>query len=122
MGFGRRRDGPHCCHLVSHRTKGVTRAEGDLRALGGACVAAEAAVLDALGAPGLADVEGQGLRVHGDVGRDAVIADAVVRQVIRVAVVGLGGHGGDAGLLQADERALRLLVLAPGGWACQCLL
>lgn len=79
-------------------------------ALVSTCAGAVSTVGDALGPPGLADVEGQGLRVHGDVGGDAVVTDTAVGKVVGVAVVGFSGHGGDAGLLQADERTLGPLV------------
>ena len=101
-----------------------------------ACVGAGviiAAVSDTLGAPFCADVVWEGLRVLGDVGRDIVVAYAAVGQSVlsmlvrnghmlygngmyRIAVVGHGGHGSDTGLLEADERALSLLVLAPCIW------
>jgi hypothetical protein len=68
---------------------------------------------DALVAPFLADEEGQCLRVLRDVGRDTVIADAAVGQGIRIAFVVLSGHGGDAGLLEADEGALGLVLGTP---------
>jgi voltage-gated potassium channel Kch len=76
---------------------------------------------DTLSAPCLADVEGEGLRVLGDVGGDVVLADAAVRECVGVAVVLDSRHASDAGLLQADERALGPLVAAPGvcgvsGW------
>jgi hypothetical protein len=76
---------------------------------------------NALSAPCLADVEGEGLRVLGDVGRDVVFADAAVAKRVGVAVVLQSRHAGDAGLLQADERALGSLVGAPSvcgvsGW------
>lgn len=45
------------------------------------------AVGHALVAPLLADVERKGLRVLGDVGRDAVLANARVGQLVRVALV-----------------------------------
>lgn len=45
------------------------------------------AVIGAVGSPLLADEEGQGLGVLGDVGRDAVITDAFIGQVVRVAVI-----------------------------------
>jgi hypothetical protein len=70
-------------------------------------------VLDTVGAPLLADVEGQRLRVHGDVGPDVVLAHAAVGQGVGVALVLGGRQGGDAGLLRADEGALRALVDAP---------
>lgn len=47
----------------------------------GACVVAVAAG-DTLVAPFLADVEGESLRVLGDVGGDAVFANARVGQVV----------------------------------------
>lgn len=72
-----------------------------------------AAVGDAVVSPLLADEEGQGLRVLGDVGRQAVVADALVGEVVSVAAVFLGGHGVDAGLLQTDERALGSVLGAP---------
>jgi hypothetical protein len=77
-----------------------------------ACVVAVAASY-AVVAPCLADEEGEGLRVLGDVGDNAVLADAGVCELIRIALVLLGGHGGHAGLLKADEGALRLVLLAP---------
>ena len=45
--------------------------------------------------------------------RYAVLADAGVGEEIGVAVIGEGGHGGYVRLLEADERTLGLLVLAP---------
>jgi hypothetical protein len=71
---------------------------------------------DALSAPCLADVEGEGLRVLSDVGRNVVLADAAVGKRVGVTVVLDSCHAGDAGLLQADERALGPLVAAP----CVC--
>jgi len=61
----------------------------------------------------LADEVGQRLRVLGDVGGEAVVAHALVGQVVGIARVGLGGHGVNARLLEADERALRGVLLAP---------
>jgi hypothetical protein len=46
----------------------------------------------------LAYVEGEGLRVLGDVGCDAVFADAAVGQGIGIALIVKGGHAGDTGL------------------------
>jgi hypothetical protein len=43
-----------------------------------------------LGAPLLADVEGESLRVLGNVGRDAVFANAGVSQIVRIAFIVLG--------------------------------
>jgi hypothetical protein len=74
------------------------------------------AVLDAGVSPLLADEVWQGLRVLGDVGSDTVVTDAGVGQSIRVAVVLLGGHGVYAGLLEADERALCPVLVAPVIW------
>lgn len=86
-------------------------------ALAGSVVAA---VADAVCSPLLADEVGQGLGVLGDVGRGTVVADAAVGQVVRVAVIFLGGHGVDTGLLEADERAggnvLGAPVISGGGW------
>lgn len=70
---------------------------------------------DTLVAPFLTDVEGEGLGVLGDVGRDVVLANTLVGEGVRVAFVVDGGHGGDAGLLEADERALSNLVGTPCG-------
>jgi hypothetical protein len=77
------------------------------------------AIVAALVAPYLAHEEGEGLRVLGDVGDDSVLADAVVCELLRIARVLLGGHGGHAGLLETDERALGLVLLAPEVW---CML
>jgi hypothetical protein len=52
----------------------------------------------------------------GDVGRDAVIAHAVVRQIVRVAVVGFGSLSFNAGLLKADERACGYVLVTPVLW------
>jgi len=71
-----------------------------------------AAAFDALVAPFLANVEGDGLRVLGYVGGLAVCADAAVGEGIRVTCVGFCG-GGVSGVLQADQRALGLLVVTP---------
>jgi hypothetical protein len=79
-------------------------------ALAGSVVAA---VVNTVVSPLLADEVGQGLGVFGDVGGDAVVADAVVGQVIRVAVVCLCAHGVDARLLETDERALSRILRAP---------
>ena len=67
-------------------------------------VAVGAAVGDALVAPLLTDVEGEGLGVLGDVGAEAVTADAGEGELVRVAVVAEGGGG--VGGLEADEGAL----------------
>lgn len=75
-----------------------------------------ATVVDAVVSPLLADEEGQRLRVLGNVGRDAVVADALVGEVVRVAAVFLRGHGGDARLLQTDEGALGGVLRAPVIW------
>lgn len=75
------------------------------------------AVVDTVVAPYLAHEEGQGLRVLGDVGDDAALADAVVCELLRIARVLVGSHGGDAGLLEADEGALGLVLLAPEVWS-----
>jgi len=83
-----------------------------LTAVALACVVA-VAVGNAVVTPLLADEVRQRLRVLGNVGRETVVAHALVGQVVRVARVGLGGHGADAGLLEADERALRGVLLAP---------
>jgi len=71
------------------------------------------AVLDASVSPLLADEVWQCLGVLGDVGRDTVLTDARVGQSVGVAVVLLGGHGVDAGLLEADERALGPVLVTP---------
>ncbi len=71
------------------------------------------AVCDTLVAPFLANEKGKGLRVLGDIGRDSVGANAGIREVIRAAGVARSGLGGNAGLLQADEGALCLVLLAP---------
>lgn len=73
-----------------------------------------AAVFHTLVAPFLADVKGEGLRVFSDVRGYVVLADAGVGECIRVTVILDGGHGGDAGLLEADERTLGFLVITPG--------
>lgn len=64
-------------------------------------------------APLLADEEGESLRVLCDVGRDAIVANAGVGQLVRVAFVVLGSRGCDTGLLEADERALSLVLVTP---------
>jgi hypothetical protein len=74
------------------------------------------AVFDAGVSPLLADEVGQGLRVLGNVWGDAVVTDTCVGQSIGVAVVLLGGHGVHAGLLEADERALCPVLVAPVIW------
>jgi len=71
------------------------------------------AVLDASVSPLLADEVWQCLGVLGDVGRDTVLTDARVGQSVGVAVVLLGGHGVDARLLEADERALGPVLVTP---------
>lgn len=71
------------------------------------------AVINAVVAPLLADEEGEGLRILGDVGNDAVLAHTLVGQVIGIAGILGRGHGGDAGLLKANERALSLILAAP---------
>lgn len=72
------------------------------------------AVLYALVAPFLANIEGDRLRVLGDVGADVVGAYAVVGQNVRItSVVNWLLRVGDAGKLKADERALFLLIGAP---------
>lgn len=76
------------------------------------------AVGDALSAPFLADVVGQGLGVFGDVGADAVVADAAVGEGVGGAVV--GGDGGGVGCgLEADEGALGLLLFTPEFYGCE---
>jgi hypothetical protein len=60
------------------------------------------AVGHALVTPFLADEEGHGLRVFGDVGGEAVAADARVREAIGVAGVDVC-DGGFGGRLQADQ-------------------
>lgn len=57
---------------------------------GGHAGVVAAAVFGALNNPSLADVEGQGLRELGDVGGDAVFADAAVGQGILGVYVSLG--------------------------------
>lgn len=74
------------------------------------------AVGDAVVSPLLADEVWQGLRVLGDVGRDTVVTDTGVGQSVGIAVVLLGGHGVDTGLLEADERALCPVLVAPVIW------
>jgi hypothetical protein len=71
------------------------------------------AVCDAFVAPFLADEERQSLRVFGDVGGDAVVANACVGQGVGIAIVLLRGHGVYARLLEADERALGLILVTP---------
>lgn len=63
--------------------------------------------------PGLADEERECLRVLCDVGNDAILTHAGVGQGISVAVVLLGAHGGDTGLLEADEGALSPVLITP---------
>lgn len=84
----------------------------DVPALVGACIVT-VAVLGAVVTPLLADEEGQGLRVLSNVGNNAVLAHAAVGQIVGIARVRLSGHRGDSGLLEADERALCLVLLAP---------
>lgn len=72
------------------------------------------AVLDAVVAPFGADVVWDGLRVFGNIGANIVRAHTAVDESLGIAVVGNSVQLGDAGLLEADERALRLLVPAPG--------
>jgi hypothetical protein len=86
-----------------------------------ACVVA-VAVVAALLAPCLAYEEGESLRVLGDVGDNAVLADAGVCELVRVARVLVGGHGGDAGLLETDEGALGLVLLAPVVWGMSAIV
>jgi hypothetical protein len=74
------------------------------------------AVLNAGVSPLLADEVGQGLGVLRDVWGDTVVTDACVGQSIGVAVVLLGGHGFYAGLLEANERALCPVLVAPVIW------
>lgn len=68
---------------------------------------------DALVAPFLADEEGESLGEFGEIGGDAVGADALVGEDVRVALVGLGCPVSDTRDLEADERACRLLVQTP---------
>jgi hypothetical protein len=75
-----------------------------------------AAVPLAFVSPFLADVEGEGLRVLGDVRGNVVLTDAGVGEQVRITVVLDGGHRSHAGLLEADERALGFLVITPGFW------
>lgn len=72
-----------------------------------------AAVGNTVVSPLLADEEGQGLGVLGNVWRDTIVADAVVGQVVGIAVICLCSHGGDARLLETDERALCRVLRAP---------
>jgi len=100
------------------REGGITQ-EGVFRGadvVGAALVGASVVTVagfDALVAPLLADEKGQRLHVLRDVGGHAVLADAAVGQGIGVAFVVLSGHGGDARLLEADERALGLVLVTP---------
>ena len=71
-----------------------------------------AAVAGALVAPFLADEEGQGLGVFGDVGALAVGAHAAVGQVDGVARVAFGLGAGGRGV-EADQRAFGDLLGAP---------
>jgi hypothetical protein len=64
-------------------------------------------------APLCADKVRQRLRVLGDVRGAAVVADAGVGEGVGVTVVLLCGLGGHTGLLEADERALSLVLLTP---------
>lgn len=66
--------------------------------------------------PFSADEVWEGLCVLGDVGRDAIVADAVVGEGIGVTVVGDGVLVVHAGLLEADERAHALLLVTPVVW------
>lgn len=77
-----------------------------------ACVVTTAVLL-ALVAPLSADEVRESLRVLSDVGLHAILAHAAVGQGVGVARVVLGGHGVYAGDLEADERALSLILLAP---------
>lgn len=79
---------------------------------GGGAVVVVAAVGDALVAPLGADKVWQGLGVLGGIWRLAVAADAVVGERGCVTVVRLG-LGGVAGGLQADQRTLSELGIAP---------
>lgn len=72
-----------------------------------------AAVVNAVVSPLLANEEGQGLGVFGDVWGDTVVANTVVGQVVGIAVICLCAHGVDARLLEADERALCRVLRAP---------
>lgn len=114
MGIGLRRGGPHCYSVSKMLAIGVVYL--DVPALIRTRACASSTVLDAVVAPLLADVERQGLAVLGDVGGDVVLAHAAVLERVGVALVLVGGHGGHTRLLQADERALGLLVEAPCVW------
>lgn len=71
------------------------------------------AVGDTLVTPFLADEERKSLRVLGDVGGDTVLANAAVGQLVGIARVVISSRRGNARLLEADERALSLVLLAP---------
>lgn len=71
------------------------------------------AVLDTVVAPLGADVVWDGLRVFGYIGGNVVGAHTAESESLGIAIVGNGVQLGDAGLLKADEGALRLLVPAP---------
>jgi hypothetical protein len=64
----------------------------------------------------LADEVWQSLRVFGNVWGDTVVTDTCVGESVGVAVVLLGGHGVDTGLLEADERALSSVLITPVIW------
>jgi hypothetical protein len=97
--------------MISHRSREVSFG-GNIPAL--VCTGVVTiAVGNTLGAPCLANVEGESLGVLGDVGSDIVFADTAVGQKGCIAFVVESGKTGDTGLLQTDERALGALVGTP---------
>lgn len=71
------------------------------------------AVLDTVVAPLGADVVWDGLRVFGYIGANVIGAHTAESESLGIAIVGNSVQLGDAGLLETDEGALRLLVPAP---------
>lgn len=69
-------------------------------------------VCDTLCSPLCADGIGQSVAVFGNVGGETVVADTGVGEAIGVTFVG-GGRAGRGALVEADERALGCLLLAP---------
>jgi len=115
---GVRRSGAGAGGLGGCRDRGAVYEGGVLGAAGvvGAASVGAGIVLatgvNALVTPFLADEEGDGLRVFGDVGGDSGLADAAVGEVLRFTGVRLGG-GVVTGVLEADQRALGHLLLTP---------
>lgn len=90
----------------------VLRAARVLRSAVALAFGVTVAVGDALRAPFGADAVGERVAVLGDVGRNAVLADASVGEDVGVAIVG-GGGACVAALVEADEWALGCLLLTP---------